>query len=215
MRICGVDEAGRGPVIGPLVVAGVMVEDDTILRDMGVRDSKKLSSSKREDLASRIKQVAVWKETLIPARDIDVLREKMTINVLETKLFATIIENLRPDVAYVDSADANARTFRDLILRELHFNVEVISEHRADVVYPVVSAASIIAKSRREAEVRKIQDEIGQPIGSGYPSDPNTISFLKDWVERRGELPPHTRRSWETARRLISSKRLRKLENCR
>ena len=209
--ICGVDEAGRGPVIGPMVVAGVLVEEEETLRMLGVRDSKKLEPRRREALAQKIVEVARSHLIVMPAKEIDLLREEMTINQIEMKLFATVIERLKPDIAYVDSADVNEEKFGEAIKRELDFPVDIVSKHGADALYPAVSAASILAKTTRDAEVRRIEEEIGRSIGSGYPADPNTIAFLEEWIREKGDLPPHTRRSWETSRRLLSAAKARRL----
>jgi len=209
--ICGVDESGRGPVIGPLIIAGVLVEDEFELVEMRVRDSKKISPERRERLAEEIKKVSRYEIIEVPAKEIDSLREEMTLNALEAKLFATIIEKLRPTTAYVDSADAKAEEFKRKILKELSFPVELVSRHGADDIYPVVSAASILAKSRREEEMRKIEVEIGERIGSGYPADPITMIFLKRWVKEKGSLPPHTRASWKTSIKLLSNTKIKQL----
>lgn len=209
--ICGVDEAGRGPVIGPLIVAGVLVKEDSELIEMRVRDSKKISPERRERLAEKIKKISRYEIIEVPAKEIDSLREEMTLNALEAKLFATVIERLRPTIAYVDSADANAEEFKRKILKELSFSVELISRHGADDIYPVVSAASILAKSRRQKEMRKIEAEIGERIGSGYPADLITMKFLKRWVKKKGSLPPHTRSSWETSIKLLFNMKIKQL----
>jgi len=211
-RICGVDEAGRGPVIGPMVVAGVLVEDDQALREMGVRDSKKLSAKRREELAGKILKVAECEIQVVPAEDIDEMRKLMTINELEARVFSSVVRKLRPEVAYLDSADANCETFERLVRNELDFDLKIVSEHKADEVYPVVSAASVIAKERREEEVRRIREELGEEIGSGYPADPITVEFMKKWISEKGDLPPYTRRSWETARRMLAESKVKKLD---
>ncbi len=225
--ICGIDEAGRGPVLGPMVVAGVKVEDDLLLREIGVKDSKKLAPKRREKLAEEIKKIADYEIQIIPAEEIDVLREEMTLNVLEAKLFATIIEKLtlcsntrsstpnsiaKDFIVYVDAADVNEENFKRYILNELGREMNIVSEHNADETYPVVSAASILAKTTRDEEIKKIEEEIGKQIGSGYPSDQVTISFLKEWMKEHGELPPYTRRSWKTARRIVQLYKTSRIE---
>ena len=181
--ICGVDEAGRGPVIGPMVVVGLMVEDDKVLRDLGVKDSKKLTPARREQLAVEVKEVSKHEMVIASAEDIDTLRQRFTMNVIESKMFATVIERLGAKVAYVDAADTNEAEFRKLISCELANPVRVISKHGADELYPVVSAASIIAKTKRDALVEEIRAELDADIGSGYPSDQKTIDFLKQWYK--------------------------------
>jgi len=156
--ICGVDEAGRGPVIGPLVVCGITIGNDDLLRKLGVRDSKKLSRSKRENLSGQIEKVIGGLEIVeISASEIDILREEMTLNRLETKVFASIIKKLAPRVAYVDAVDVDEERFAEDIRKEIDSPVDIISKHGADDTYPVVSAASILAKVRRDEQVRKIE----------------------------------------------------------
>ena len=211
--IVGVDEAGRGPVIGPLVVAGVAVESDVPLRQMNCRDSKKLSPEKREALAPEIEKVSRFEVVVIPAEQIDVMRAEMSLNDFEAKLFAEVIAKLRPETAYVDAADVDEIEFKRSVRRELAFDVEIVSYHNADELFPVVSAASILAKVCRDREMRSIEESIGMTIGSGYPSDPDTIAFLEKWIREKGSLPPHTRASWDTARRLLAESKNRKLDD--
>jgi len=211
--IVGVDEAGRGPVIGPLVVAGVAVESDVPLRQMNCRDSKKLSPEKREALAPEIEKVSQFEVVVIPAEQIDVMRAEMSLNDFEAKLFAEVIAKLRPETAYVDAADVDEIEFKRSVRRELAFDVEIVSQHNADELFPVVSAASILAKVCRDREMRSIEESIGMTIGSGYPSDPDTIAFLEKWIREKGSLPPHTRASWDTARRLLAESKNRKLDD--
>lgn len=210
--ICGVDEAGRGPVLGPLVVAGVVVESDAPLRQLNVRDSKKLSPERRELLAPEIERLSRYEIVVIPASEIDVMRAEMSLNDFEAALFARVIERLHPDTAYVDAADVDEIGFKREVQRHLAFDVEIVSQHEADDLFPVVSAASILAKVRRDREMRKIEEELGARMGSGYPSDPDTIAFLTNWIKEKGSLPPHTRTSWDTARRLLAEARTRKLD---
>jgi len=212
--ICGVDEAGRGPVMGPLVVCGVSIEGDEVLRKLGVKDSKKLSRSKREELSGKIQNVISRVEIIeVAASEIDILREEMTLNQLEVKVFASIIKSLDPEIAYVDAADVDEQRFAKDIRDEMGVHaINIVSEHKADDTYPVVSAASILAKVRRDAEVRRIEGEIGEPIGSGYASDPVTIRFIESWLARHDTLPPHTRKSWDTSSRLVNLKAIKKLD---
>ncbi len=194
------------------MVAAVAVDSDVPLRQLNVRDSKKLSADRRELLAPQIREVSRCELLVIPAEEIDVMRGEMSLNDFETRLFAKLIEMIHPDTAYLDAVDVDEIEFKRAVLRLLPFEVEIVSQHEADDLFPVVSAASILAKVRRDAEMRKIEEELGQPTGSGYPSDPDTIAFLEKWIREKACLPPHTRTTWDTARRLLAESRNRKLE---
>ena len=210
--ICGVDEAGRGPVLGPLIVCGIAVESDQALRKLGVRDSKKLTPKRREELAAKISKIARIELVEISADEIDVLRTKKTMNELETEAFATVIERLSPKIAYVDAADTDEENFGKAIRTRMTCTAQIVSQHKADDTFPVVSAASIIAKVNRDRRVREIEKEIGRPIGSGYQTDDITMTFLKDWINENGSCPPHTRQSWEPAKNLMRLKDVRRLD---
>ncbi len=204
--IGGVDEAGRGPVLGPLVVAGVKIAQTELekLDTLNLRDSKMCTPKRRDRLALELKKICKIQLEILPATKIDELREEKTLNVIEAELFASVISGLKPlDKVIVDAADANEVTFQKNILSNLDFEPEIISQHKADSIYPIVSAASIIAKTTRDAEIDKIRTEIGEEIGSGYPADEVTRTFLANWIKRHKSLPPHTRSSWKTVKRII------------
>ena len=216
--ICGVDEAGRGPVIGPLVVAGVMYEDDALLKKLHVRDSKQITPGVRDRLARTIKKYARTFEILtIQASDIDDMRKVMTLNEIEVNAFSQIIKKLEPTECYVDAADVNEARFATEILSQLPFKPEIISKHKADELYPIVGAASILAKTTRDAQIKQIETELQKklnlPLGSGYPADPVTKKFLTTWLETYKELPPHVRHSWKTAQNLLNMSKLKKLDD--
>jgi ribonuclease HII len=209
--ICGVDEAGRGPVIGPLVVAAVMVDDDAALRSLRVKDSKQLSPSRREQLALEIRKLARVEVEIIEAAQLDEMMVVDSLNDIEVKAFASLISSLKAEVVYADACDVDPRRFSRKIRGHLHYNPEMFCEHKADVRYPVVSAASIIAKTVRDRRVREIEEELGQPIGSGYAHDEISLAFLEKWIKEKGDVPPHTRRTWETSRRKLSLSKTSKL----
>ena len=211
--ICGVDEAGRGPVMGPLVVAGLMLESESPLDGLNVRDSKKCTPKRREKLAFQLNEIAKTEVIVVPASDIDAMRNHMTMNQIEIKIFASVIEKLRPDIAYIDSADVDEERFARDIRSELDFDLQIISKHRADDTYPIVSAASIIAKTQRDSEIEKIKLKLGENMGSGYPSDAKTIKFLENWIEDHGEPPPHTRHSWKTTQRILDKAKCTKIDD--
>ena len=208
---CGVDEAGRGPVIGPMVIAGVCADEKKLMK-IGVKDSKKLSPSRREKLAQEIRKIAdkiVIRK--VEPEEIDETRNVMTINKMEEKLFADIIRELHCKKVYVDAADVDEERFARNILSYLNKEVKIISRHKADDIYPEVSAASIIAKVERDKIIEEISKEIGE-FGSGYPSDPRTREFIKEYCRKYGKLPPHTRKSWDTVKKIIAEMKQKSLD---
>lgn len=201
--ICGVDEAGKGPVMGPMVVAAVSVENAKLVENLGFKDSKLLSPQRRLKLFNLIKQNYSYEIEIINVEKIDEYRMKNQLNLLNRKAFEKVISKLNPNVAYVDAADVNEERFG----REIKINLtnpndtDVISMHKADSMIPVVAAASIIAKQTRELEIKKLKKEIGD-FGSGYPSDERTIKFLKSYFHDNSRWPPGTRKSWKTIERI-------------
>jgi len=208
MLVAGVDDAGRGSVIGPLVIAGVLVEEKDLskLIQLGVKDSKLLSPSRRVNLAVEIKRLALRHVVvkLSPAeidKVVETGRKLHRLNRLEAQAMAKVIEQLKPDIAYVDASDVLEERFKQHILEYLPFKVEVVSEHKADRKYPVVSAASIIAKVERDREIAELKANYGD-FGCGYPTDPKTVRFLQQCLESLGEYPEFVRRSWKPAKKL-------------
>lgn len=199
----------RGSVLGPLVIAGISMRDDQIpgLRRLGVKDSKDLTPSRREVLDSRLRETGA-KIAIVriqpSAIDKTVLRgEKYRkLNFLEAKAMAAVIAKLRPSIAFVDASDISCDRFRRQILEELGFEIPIVSEHKADQTYPIVSAASILAKVERDRCIRSIRRRWGD-IGSGYPSDRRTVEFLQKTVSKNGAPPDFVRRSWRTVRRIL------------
>jgi ribonuclease HII len=207
--LAGVDEAGRGCVIGPLVVAGVLIEErrSSDLVDLGVRDSKQLSPRKRETLAAEIKAVArKWAYFDLQPWAIDKVVERAQkykkLNYLEAMAMARVIRDLRPDRAYVDPADVVAERYGEQMLKALPWKPELVCEKKADVKYPVVSAASILAKVRRDSIVAELREMHGD-FGSGYPSDWRTVEFLESLLGGTDVPPLFVRRSWSTVRRML------------
>lgn len=203
-RVAGIDEAGRGPVIGPMVVAGILVQDKLLeeLLAMGVRDSKKLSSRKREQLVGDILRVVDLQciET-IGADQIDERRKGKNLNRIEAAAMAKILDFLKPDIAQVGSVDVVCDRFRSMIIAEMSDPVKIDSVHHAEDLFPAVAAASIIAKVTRDRAVASLRREYGD-FGSGYPSDAKTRSFIREWFEKEGSLPPIVRKSWKTTQSL-------------
>ena len=204
--ISGIDEAGKGPVLGPMCVAGVLIQETKIdsLSRIGVRDSKQLSPKRREVLAGDIKKIADKYFILeVSPFQIDELRKIMTMNEIMVVCYSKVLEELRPRHAFVDAADVIAERFGENLRLKYPGNIMITSEHKADVKYPIVSAASILAKVQRDMLVKQLGEKTGADIGSGYPADPKTIRFLEGWVNEHGSLPDFARCSWETSRRIL------------
>lgn len=215
MLIAGVDEAGRGPVLGPIVFAGVLMEEKDIplLTGLGIRDSKLLQPSKRESFAISILKLATKVSIkIVSPREIDTAKANgLNLNKLEANCFAEIINQLKPDVTYVDAADVNPERFSQRIKNNLVVDTKLISQHRADIDIPIVSAASILAKVERDKRINELK-RFGN-IGSGYCHDPKTISFLKEWIREYGEFPSFVRHSWVTAKRILDEMKQTVLED--
>ncbi len=201
--VLGVDEAGRGSAIGPMVICGYAVEENKLgeLVSLGVADSKKLTPERREELAPLITQLAHGYEIkIIPAQEVNAsLRSRGSngLNMLEVKVMTEIINHLKPSVVVIDSPERDTESFRKKILANLFDRqANVICENKADDKYPVVSAASIIAKVTRDREIKRLHEEYGD-FGTGYPSDPKTLEFIKKKL-RSGSLPPIVREDWRT-----------------
>jgi ribonuclease HII len=207
--ICGVDEAGKGPVVGPLVVAAVAVNNAKDIANLGIKDSKQLTKSKRKELANLIKEKFNFAVEVIEPRIVDEYRRRNKLNELNREAFERLISKLDPNVAYVDAADVNENRFGSQIKASLtnKKDTDVISMHKADAKIEVVAAASIIAKETRENEIEKLKDKIGD-FGSGYPSDERTIKFLKSFYADNGKWPTGTRESWKTLERIRPVKTL-------
>ncbi len=205
--IAGVDEAGRGPLIGPMVICGILVSPTKLdeIERSGVRDSKLLSPLSREKIAVKIESIAEKIITRsVSASEIDRLRKRMTMNEIEVREFVEVVKALNPQTVYLDAADVKANRFGARIGEMSGLTLKgavIVSEHKADSKYPVVSAASIIAKVQRDKAINRLHHRFGD-FGSGYPSDPKTIEFVKRLVENKQKLPSIIRHSWDTVRKI-------------
>lgn len=207
MHILGIDEAGRGCVMGPLVVAGVLVDEEgeSKLSALGVKDSKLLSRRRREHFASEIVKIAVNTHVirLSPSqidKAVNSQRKLHKLNRLEAQTMAEIVERLKPELALVDASDVLADRYKHHIQECLSIPVQIISEHKADRRYPVVSAASIIAKVERDRSIDILKAQHGD-FGSGYLSDPKTRTFLRTLARTCNTYPEFVRRSWRPAKK--------------
>jgi len=196
--VCGVEEAGRGPVIGPMVMAGVINEEKDLdkLKAIGVKDSKLLLPKKREELFDKIKNIVKADEIIIiSAKQVDdaLESEELNLNWLEAETTSEIINKLNPDKAILDCPSNNIKSYSDYVKKNLKKDVEIIAEHKADLNYVVVAAASILAKVTRDREIKLLKEEIKEDFGSGYSSDPKTVEFLKDNWQK---YPQIFRKTW-------------------
>ncbi len=184
----------------------------------GVRDSKLLTSRKRlflyDEIYSLAEEVLTYK---ISSSEInDAMENKISINELEALNFAKLIDSLesQPNKVYLDSPDVVSERFgvrvgffskKRLIASGIRHPrqkaginaIKVVSEHKADSRYPVVSGASIIAKVERDREIEKIADRSGIKIGSGYPSDAYTVAAIRQNLGT-GRLSSYLRSHWQT-----------------
>jgi ribonuclease HII len=199
-------------IAGPLVVAGVCCDEkqEAFLRKMGVRDSKLLTPARRETLADAIEKTV---------RDIVVLkvgpckidshrRGGMSLNQIEGIKMAEVASFLKPDKVYIDSPDRSIFKFGKFLEKMIQHEPEIVLEHKADSRYPVVAAASIIAKVERDRDVAALREEHGD-FGSGYPSDPVTKEWLRNWISNNSKFPDFVRRTWIPAE-MLEKDRLQK-----
>lgn len=214
--ISGIDEAGRGPVIGPLVIAGVSIEEKDIdkLKRFGIRDSKLLSPKQREDMFDKITNTArKYKIIIISPKEIDsALKSKsLNLNWLEAIKSAEIINFLKSNKIIVDCPSNNIIAYKNFLRKHLrNKKTKLILEHKADLKYIIVSAASIIAKVIRDNEIKKIQKRIKEPIGSGYPSDSTTIRFLE---KNYNHYPGIFRKEWLSWKNINKKKKQKSLKD--
>ncbi|MEK6816222.1 MAG: ribonuclease HII [Nanoarchaeota archaeon] len=203
----------KGPLLGPLVIAGVVADESVLdkLKSLGVKDSKLLSPKRREELFEQIKSIVHSYEIIIvPPQEIDdaLNSESLNLNWLEAIKTAMIINKLDAKKAYIDSPSNNLRAYADYMrVYVKDKNVTLICEHKADVKYVVVSAASILAKVTRDREIEKLKEKYGD-LGSGYPSDPVTKEFLKNNWSKHPEIFRKTWASYKVYSDKLSQKSL-------
>ncbi|QSW97929.1 ribonuclease HII [Haloterrigena alkaliphila] len=217
----GVDEAGKGPALGSMFAAAVHCEDPADL-PAGIADSKRLEPERREELAAAIRgddRIRVGVAEIPPARIDDPETDMNSLAVAaHAEAIEGALEGLDPDAlegdavsGLCDACDTDAERFArrvsdrcaDSVPSSLEGRIEIEARHGADDESPLVGAASIVAKVERDAHVAAIADEYG-PVGSGYPSDPNTREFLASYVDEHGDLPPFARASWSTCEDLLA-----------
>ena len=205
--LLGIDDAGRGPIIGPMVLAGIIInkKDELKLKNLGVDDSKKLTPEKREELSKILRKDYKFHYELASVEEID-LRSKVGTNlnrieaVKAAKIINELIKNKEEVIeVIIDCPSTNLEAWRNCVLQYVgkkdKINLKV--EHKADANHICVSAASIIAKTTRDNEIAKLKQELGLEIGSGYPSDPITCACLNknlNFLLEKGVI----RKTWAT-----------------
>ncbi len=206
---CGVDEAGRGPVIGPMVVSIVCGDPDDFRR-MGARDSKALSPQARERLYGKIIENSRFHMIrIISASELNALMDRINLNQIEEQAYSGLIsESPFGCEHYVDSFDVDenrlSRKLSEMTGRK------VVCRHRADSLYPAVSAASILSKVTRDREIEKLSERYGN-LGSGYPADPVTREFILASLRQGKDISGITRTHWKTFKDLLKESRSTKL----
>jgi len=215
--VAGVDEAGRGPVLGPLVMAALAIkeEDSKKLEWLGVKDSKLLSKQAREELFDRIREIVYdfRIEVIEPdAIDLSLSEEGTNLNWLEADTAARMVSEIAPQRVIIDCPSVNLAAYKEYFGKKLDETVrgkiELVVEHKADFNHLVVAAASIVAKVIRDRWVDHQKIEIGIDFGSGYLTDPKTQDFLAKYHESHAHL---FRRQWQSYKRIIEAKQQKRL----
>jgi len=213
VKVLGIDEAGRGPIIGPLIIAGVLIDEKESekLTKGGIKDSKLILKKKREQLFKKIKKDFKYKIIKVEPKEIDdiILNSNHNLNDLEAMKAAEIINELKPDKAIVDCPSPNTSKWNKQLKSMLDFDIELITENKADENYPVVGAASILAKVTRDNEIEKIKKKYGD-VGPGYPSNEITKKFVKENFDKHPEI---FRKSWATFKNAKKEKEQSKLND--
>jgi ribonuclease HII len=207
---CGVDEAGRGAVLGPLVLASCTLspEQEVYFKEIGVKDSKLIVKNKRVSFYDIIKEKATeYKIVAVPAEELNVLMNRYSLNEIEAIKTAEIVKDLKitPNKLILDCPDTQTEKYKKRMINNFNIlkhinNCEILSEHKADLNHISVSCASILAKVTRD---KMIFDLIGPDI-SGYSSDPRTIKYIKDYILKHKKIPPFARDKWETINNIMN-----------
>ncbi|MDD5172059.1 MAG: ribonuclease HII [Candidatus ainarchaeum sp.] len=202
--IAGIDEAGRGAVLGPLVICCAFCkrDDEKLLRKLASKDSKALTPNQREDAYAKLKAFCTFRWVEVSAADLNDLMNTMSLNDIEAKFMAALLKKLDEGDVMIDMPDRYSWTFRKRMEKFGANRFE--AEHKADENYPIVAAASICAKVIRDHKVEEIKKATCD-FGSGYPSDPKTIDALKD-KGKRAVVEPFVRLKWKTLDRIKQKK---------
>lgn len=203
--LLGLDEAGRGSVLGPLVVASASCDrkHERKLNKLCKKDSKQLSAKQRVEILDEIKKFCEFKDVTLSAEEITQQMEKDSLNTIEARAMASLIKNVKDADIMIDLPDRYAWVFRSRMdaLDVTRFE----AEHKADEKYPIVAAASIYAKVKRDNEIELLKSNLSIDFGSGYPSDPKTRSALKNKASSE-KLSKFIRKKWKTLETIKQTK---------
>jgi ribonuclease HII len=204
MRLVGVDEAGRGSFVGPLVVGAFAIDDSDLdsVRLAGARDSKELSPGAREEVYARLQRLGDLASVALSPRTVDRAVRTNGLNDLEAAAFGSVIRTLGGEEARVDACDTDPARFGRRVSARAGGRTRIISNHHADRDDPLVGAASIVAKVRRDRALARLRATLGEGIGSGYPSDTQTIEFVRAHLLHAEGTPTWLRVSWSTMLRV-------------
>jgi ribonuclease HII len=180
-----------------MVVAAVCCHTEDECQRLGMRDSKTLSPARRNELHALVERHFTTAVVILSPQEIDQCLDEMTLNVCLARAHATVIQELRPEKAFVDAVDVIAARHAETMRRFMDWDCTIISEHKADRTYPIVGAASIVAKVIRDREVGHLRERYGD-FGSGYPADPLTRIYLERYIREHRAPPPFARKSWKT-----------------
>jgi ribonuclease HII len=199
VRVLGIDEAGRGCVFGSLFIGGFLTEaDDVALLAAGATDSKKLSVKKR--LAARQALLALGSADIraVTPAEIDV----GNLNRLEEDVIVDLIKTHAPDRVLIDALGPPS-TLPKLCARISKATgvADIQMRPKADLHWPPVGAASIYAKTERDDKLEEWAETFGL-LGSGYPSDPKTRSWILEWARQGKPWPAFVRTKWSTVQDL-------------
>jgi ribonuclease HII len=223
--IAGIDEAGRGPLFGPMVMAIVAIKENeqAILGNLGVKDSKQLTPKKRKKISTQLKKSVNYEIVSISPEEIDsALKSKeLNLNWLEAiksaELLIALDKRVKINKLYLDCPSNNIKAYTKYLKNHIStlsksVKPQIIAEFKADETYPVVSAASILAKVERDTDIQKLKKEYGD-LGSGYPADEKTREFLKSWIKKHNDLPPFVRKTWKTVKNIKNELSQKKLDS--
>jgi ribonuclease HII len=201
---CGVDEAGRGPILGPMIMAAVHAKNSEI--PVGVKDSKLLSPEKREMFYEQLKELP-HSIRIVDVGQIDAAVKENNLNWLEAEHTAVMINELQPKKAIIDCPSRNLQAYKEFIEQRCP-GVDIHVQFKADMEHPVVAAASILAKVMRDRIVKELHKAAEFDFGSGYLTDPKTQDFMQNYFDK--DFAGY-RKSWKPYQKLVQDLGQKKL----